>query len=144
MKEQNYSNHRRYVPAYHFILSPLSVIYFFGAVLYLIISIVNGLPILLPVLVVIGGINFVLLYIFCRYFALKVQDRAIRAEENLRYFVLTGKQFDSRLKIGQIIALRFAPDDEFIALANRALEEDLSADGIKRAILHWKADECRA
>ena len=72
------------------------------------------------------------LFFFCRVFALKAQDRAIRAEENLRYFVLTGQLLDPRLGIRQIIALRFAPDDEFVGLAKRAASEQLTEDAIKR------------
>jgi hypothetical protein len=69
-----------------------------------------------------------------------VQDRAIRAEEKLRYFVLTGKPLDSRLRMGQIIALRFASDEELPTLARRAAEESLTPAQIKQAIQHWRAD----
>ena len=61
-------------------------------------------------------------FYFCRTFPLKAQDRAIRAEENLRHFAMTGKLFDPRLTMNQIIALRFAPDKEFIDLARKAAE----------------------
>jgi len=79
-----------------------------------------------------------------RSFSLKAQDRAIRAEENLRHFVLTGKVLDKSLTIRQIIALRFAPDEEFIALAERAVKENLSNDDIKKAVKNWKEDNHRA
>ena len=52
-----------------------------------------------------------------RAFPLAVQDRAIRAEENLRYFSLTGKLLDKGLTMSQIIALRFADDNEFVEFA---------------------------
>jgi hypothetical protein len=80
---------------------------------------------------------------FCRMYALKAQDRAIRAEENLRHFVLTGKLLDPRIGIQQVIALRFAPDDEFVALASRAAEENLTPDAIKQAVKNWRADTYR-
>jgi hypothetical protein len=80
---------------------------------------------------------------FARSFALKAQDRAIRSEENLRYFAMTGKLLDSRLTVRQIIGLRFASDDEFVALAKRAAEENLSEDDIKKAVKNWKADTYR-
>ena len=76
-------------------------------------------------------------------YALKAQDRAIRAEENLRHFVLTGKLLDPRIEIRQVIALRFAPDEEFVALAGRAAEESLTPDAIKQAVKNWRADEYR-
>jgi hypothetical protein len=74
---------------------------------------------------------------------LKAQDRAIRAEESLRHFVLTGKPLDSRLRTGQIVALRFASDAEFPALAQKAAEEGLSSKEIKQSIQNWRADHYR-
>jgi len=85
-----------------------------------------------------------MLFFFCRSFALRAQDRAIRSEENLRHFALTGKLLDARLTIRQVIGLRFAPDVEFLPLAKRAAEENLTEDAIKRAVKNWKADHCRA
>ena len=75
---------------------------------------------------------------------MKVQDRAIRAEENLRHFILTGKPLDKQLTIQQIIALRYAGDEEFVRLAKRAVDEALSNDEIKREIKDWRPDHCRA
>ena len=87
---------------------------------------------------------FIVSYFLFRSFALKAQDRAIRAEENLRHFVLTGKLLDAKLTIGQIVALRFAPDEEFIELVKKAAEENLSNKQIKQLIKSWKADYHRA
>ncbi len=98
---------------------------------------------LLPALFVYLCIAIILTGYFARAFALKAQDRAIRAEENLRHFVLTGKLLDSRLSVSQIIALRFASDDEFVALAQRAVTENLSNKQIKESIQHWRADYYR-
>ena len=72
--------------------------------------------------------------------ALKAQDRAIRAEESLRYFIISGKAIDARLRMGQIVALRFAPDAEFVALAEKAATEGLSGKQIKQQIQQWKGD----
>jgi membrane-bound ClpP family serine protease len=80
------------------------------------------------------------LWIYIRTFPLKAQDRAIRADENLRYYVLTGKLFPNELTVQQIIALRFAPDSEFVGLVDRAIKENLSNKDIKLAIQNWKAD----
>jgi hypothetical protein len=71
---------------------------------------------------------------------LKAQDRAIRAEENLRHYVLTGKLLPTSLTVGQIVALRFAPDAEFPALVNKAATENLPGKAIKASIQNWKAD----
>ncbi len=57
--------------------------------------------------------------------------------------MLTGKLFDPRLTIRQIIGLRFASDEEFVTLAQRAAGENLSAEDIKKAIKNWRADNYR-
>lgn len=75
-----------------------------------------------------------------RGFALKAQDRAIRAEESLRHYVLTGKPIDTRISLSQIIALRFAADEEFPALAKKAAEEGLTSKAIKQQIKNWRSD----
>jgi hypothetical protein len=94
-------------------------------------------------LIVVLTFCVLILMFLCRIFALKAQDRAIRAEENLRHFVLTGKLLDPRLGIRQIIGLRFASDDEFAALAQEAAEKNLAADAIKQAVRKWRADTYR-
>ena len=80
---------------------------------------------------------------FARSFALKAQDRAIRAEENLRYFIATGKPFESKISMRQVIGLRFAVDDEFISLVKKAADENMGLKQIKMAISNWKADNNR-
>ena len=79
-----------------------------------------------------------------RSFALKAQDRAIRAEENFRYFVLTGNPLPYGLTIDQVIALRFASDEEFVSLVEMTLRENLTPKEIKQAVKNWKADYHRA
>ena len=81
--------------------------------------------------------------VFGRTFALKAQDRAIRAEENLRHFVMTGKVLDQRLTMRQIIALRFASDGEFVDLARQAAEQGTVPDEIKQKVSNWRQDTDR-
>jgi len=81
--------------------------------------------------------------VFARTFALKAQDRAARAEEKLRHFILSGKALPAELKLAQILALRFASDEEYLYLVNRAVIENLPADEIKKAIKNWRADDHR-
>ena len=81
--------------------------------------------------------------IYCRTFALKAQDRAIRVEENLRHFAMTGKLLDSRLNTLQIVALRFASDEEFVDLARKSAEQGTAPKDIKQAIRNWRADHYR-
>lgn len=143
MAAQNYANHRRFVPMYHVVLFGLLLVTLIGAINNLRRSVGTDVLYSASLIVALVLINF-LLFFFCRVFALKAQDRAIRAEENLRHFILTGKPLDGRLTIRQVIGLRFAADAEFVELAGRAAEEGLSEDAIKKAIQDWKADEYRA
>ena len=96
---------------------------------------------LLPSLLFVG-VTFILLLLtyFVRIFAVRLQDRIIRAEENLRHFQLTGMLLDTRLHIKQIIALRFSPDSEFSELCKDAVEKHMSSEEIKKSISRWKGD----
>ena len=138
MQEQNLKNHPRLVPGFHYIgmLSILALLG--GSINYLCRATPDNKY--LASLLTLTAFILVVLWIYIRTFPLKAQDRAIRADENLRYYVLTGKLFPAELKIQQIIALRFAPDSEFVALVDRAIKENLSNKDIKSAIQHWKAD----
>jgi hypothetical protein len=140
---QNYANHARIVPGYHYLLAGLIALGLVGSLVNLIESWGDHQRIYSASLIVVLEIVAVLLFWFCRVFPLKAQDRAIRAEENLRHFVLTGRLLDPRLSVKQIVALRFAPDDEFVALAVRAANENLAPDDIKRSIRNWRADDYR-
>jgi hypothetical protein len=144
MKVQNYANHRRYVPGFHFVLFLLGILALVGSIYFMVKSFIHGIEWLPSVILFLGAINFMMLFFYAREFAIKAQDRAIRAEENLRYFALTGNLLDPRLTMPQIIALRFAPDLEFIGLVNRAIAENMSNDTIKKAIKDWRPDYHRA
>jgi hypothetical protein len=144
MPAQSYKNHSRYVPMYHFVLLPL-----IG--LALVLSIWNAYNAfhvnhgrLQAIIFFILSDAILAMCFFIRGFALKAQDRAIRAEEHFRHFVLTGKPLDSKLRMSQIIALRFAQDDEFPSLAQKAAEQNLKPSEIKKSIQNWKADHHRA
>ena len=140
MKEQNLANHSRIVPAYHFgiLLSILVLIFCSALTLYRHYNLGWGL--MIPSILLLGSVILFLMAFFARGFALKAQDRAIRAEENLRYFAITGKVLDSKLGMGQIIALRFAPNNEFVDLAHLAVEKNMSPKEIKQAVKNWKGD----
>ncbi len=143
METQNYANHRRLVPMFHGVLFLLIALTLIGSVVNLYQSWGDHQRLYSASLIVALTAALLMLFFFCRIFPLKAQDRAIRAEENLRHFALTGKLLDAKLTIGQIIALRFAPDVEVAALAQRAADESLAPDTIKRAIQQWKPDTYR-
>jgi hypothetical protein len=143
MQEQNYANHRQLVPAFHFVLWGILVLTLIGSLVNLYKSLGSHARLYSASLIVVLVVTSLMISVFCRVFSLKAQDRAIRAEENLRHYVLTGKLLDPRLGVGHIVALRFADDQEFAALAARAAQESLSPDAIKRAVQHWRADTYR-
>jgi hypothetical protein len=129
---------------YHGVLAGLLVLTLVGSCVNLWKSIGDHQRLYSAALITVLTVCGIFLFLFCRIFALKAQDRAIKAEENLRHFVLTGKLLDGRITVQQIVGLRFASDGEFVELARRAAEEGLSPDEIKRAVKNWRADHYRA
>lgn len=142
MPEQNFKNHSRLVPMYHGVAFLLAVAGLIGSVINLIDHHEPGNHYSAALLVAVFIVLILLLW-YARSFALKAQDRAIRAEENFRHYILTGKPLDKQLRIGQIIALRFASDEEFPALAKKAAEGQMSPRQIKEAVQNWRADHYR-
>ncbi len=138
MSTQNYKNHPQLVPGFHFVTFGLLFALLGGSINYFLRATPENKY--LASLVILVTIILVLLAWFARGFALKAQDRAIRAEESLRYYIMTGKAMPSELKMSQIIALRFASDAEYLSLLERAIKEDLSNKEIKLSIQDWKGD----
>lgn len=135
MAPQNYHNHIRFSPAFHFVAIPLIAIGEGFAIynFYCAPNLTNGLLIFIFILIGIVAL-------FARWFGLRNQDRAARADERLRYYILTQKMLPADLRMGQILGLRFASDEEFEALAERAVVEKLSSKEIKKAIKNWRGD----
>lgn len=138
MLEQNYKNHKRFVPTYHFLTGISVLALLIGTIRYMAVCTKDNFYI--ATLLVLVAFIILSLYIHTRVFALKAQDRAIRAEEKLRYFILTGKPISEKLTTNQIIALRFASNEEMPALAQKAAEENLSNNEIKKRIKIWQPD----
>ena len=139
---QNYKNHRRLVPTYHGLTWIPTLALLVGAIINLINSSKENLY--SASLIVLIALIIISILLHARSFALRAQDRAIRAEENLRHFILTGRPLDARLTLRQVIALRFASDDEFPALAQKAAEEGLHSNAIKKDVKIWRPDYHRA
>lgn len=138
MSTQNFQNHVRYVPGYHYVTLGAVLAFIGGATVHLFRATPEN--IYGAALLVLAGFILFMVAFYARVFALRAHDKAIRAEEKLRYYILTGKPIDERLRMGQIIALRFASDEELVALAKRAVDEQLSAKDIKQAIRNWRPD----
>lgn len=140
--EQNFKNHSRIVKPYHVLLFLLLIAGLIGSIVNLTMSYYTDHVYSASLLLLLFVICLLITW-YVRAFPLKAQDRAIRAEESLRYYIMTGKPFPQNLRMEQIIALRFASDDEFVMLTERSLQENLSVKQIKMAIKTWKPDYYR-
>jgi len=144
MTEQNFQNHGKVVPIFHFFAIPVFVINFAWSLYrlwHLGISFAGILGVILAAALVV-------LVFEARLFALAVQDRVIRLEERLRYERVLPADLQARcgeFSIGQIVALRFACDAELPALARKVLDEKLTErKAIKQLVKNWKPDYLRA
>ncbi len=135
---QNFKNHKRYSIPYHFIAIPLMI-----AAIWVSIRLYIENQDMLHGLLVCAFILIAIVAVFARMFAIKVQDRAARADERLRYYILAGKMLPNNLRMSQILALRFASDEELVAMVDRVLFDKLSSKEIKQAIIDWRADHDR-
>ena len=142
MRTQHYGNHKRFVFLYHGLTLLAILALSIGSIVNLLYTAKENFY--SASLLVLVAFILLSLFFFVRRFPMRVQDRAIRAEENLRHFILTGKPLDSQLTPDQIIALRYAGDEEFAGLAKRAVDEALTNDEIKREIRYWRPDYFRA
>jgi hypothetical protein len=140
---QNFKNHTRLLPIYHFVALPLFVINLFYA-LYLAVTNFSWATV-----VGVGlAVALVLLVVSARVMALTVQDRVIRLEERLRMRSLLPADLQPRINdftVQQLVALRFASDDELPGLARKVSDgkiEDQKA--IKKMVTNWRADYQRA
>lgn len=141
MKEQNFKNHAKWVLGYHLITLLAILALIIGSIR----SFINSSDDNMYSASLLVLVSFIMLFMFyfLRTFALKAQDRAIGAEEKLRYFILTGKSLSNKVTTRQIVGLRFASDEEFPTLVEKAENEKLSEKEIKKLIKNWKADTYR-
>ena len=140
METQSYKNHARFIPMYHGVLAFLLITAFIGSLINTYEAVGDHERLYSASLITVLTFCGLLQFWYSRVFGVTAQDRAIRAEENLRHYVLTGKLPDPKLTINQIIGLRFASDAEYPALAKRAVDENLSCDDIKKSVTNWRAD----
>jgi hypothetical protein len=138
---QNLKNHARFDPPYHFFLTFV----FLANVVVSIVYAVHHFCFYSAWFVVLSIAAFVALFKM-RLYPLKVQDRVIRLEERLRLQALAPAVWHTqiyRLSEDQLVALRFAADDEVVELAKQALEHNLNRKQIKQRIKSWRADNWR-
>jgi len=144
MTEQNFANHAKVVPPFHYFVMPVLVINFGWSVHRLAHTWFTWDALI----GVFTAAALVTLMFLARIFALRVQDRVIRMEERQRMSRLLPEALKPRIEEftpGQLIALRFASDAELPALANKVLSENLTdLKTIKRMVQHWRPDYLRA
>src|SRR5437879_12970518 len=138
MEEQNFANHGKFVPTFHFFAVPVFVINF----VWSLVRLWNLGFSFAGIFGVILAAALVILAFQARMFALGVQDRVIRLEERLRYAQVLPADLQARcaeLTIGQIVAMRFASDSELPPLVRKVLDEKLTErKAIKQRINSWR------
>ena len=145
MAEQNYANHRRFFPIFHFFVIPVMLINFFWTVYRW--WKVDGFSLwgferVVVALALVGG------FLAARMMALSVQDRVIRLEERLRYERLLPGDLKPRIaefSVQQLVGLRFASDAELPTLARKVLDDKIKeCKAIKQMVKTWRPDYQRA
>ncbi|HVR96767.1 MAG TPA: DUF6526 family protein [Thermoanaerobaculia bacterium] len=146
--EQTYQNHRRFVPLYHFVTSAVLLVNLGWSIYRLIAGYPFAMPLFDRVLGVLVALALISIFLYTRVFALTVQNRVIRQEMRLRLAEVLPADLRPRipeLSVGQLVALRFASDEELAELARKVLDERIrSGDAIKRMVRRWQADHLRA
>lgn len=145
--QQNFSNHVRWFPLFHFVVIPLLVLNLLSHIVRLYLAEPNSGRKTLAFWTLLS-FTFILMALAARLQALTVQNRVIRLEEKLRYKTLLSPELAAQaegLSLGQIIALRFASDAELPSLVERTLNGEFATPkDIKKAVKDWRADHLRA
>lgn len=142
-KTQNFENHARFVPMFHFFVAPVFLLNVVWSVVRLVRDFSFGTFVFFLV-----AVALFLLALTARLFALTVQDRVIRLEMRLRMQQILPPDLRARIpdfEVAQLIALRFAGDAELPDLARKVLDEKLTdRKTIKKLVRDWQADFLRA
>jgi hypothetical protein len=138
---QSLKNHTRFDPAFHFFLAPLGLFFLIDQIVVLVKN-----PDWNSALHVLAAIWAIVAVFLIRTYALKVQDRVIRLEEQVRLKGLAPAALQGRIgeiTEDQLVGLRFASDGEVAGLAQKALEGKWTRKQIKEAIQVWRPDYWR-
>ena len=140
---QNFDNHTRFFPLFHFVVLPLLLF----NLIWSIMRVVRHMS-AESIVSLILAFALVLLALAARLMALTVQDRLIRLEMSLRFARLLPPDLQARaanLTVSQFVSLRFASDEELPELTRKVLAENLTdRKAIKRLIKNWRVDLLRA
>src|SRR6476620_5382963 len=140
--EQTYKSHRKYIPIFHFFVEPVLLLNVIAQVLYF-----NKYRTSYKAWMIVVAIALAIVPFAARSMMARVQDRVIRLEERLRLASLLPTDVRGRiddLTTPQLVALRFASDEEASGLVQRCLNGELTkGDQIKREIKTWRPDYAR-
>ncbi|MEI6243655.1 MAG: DUF6526 family protein [Acidobacteriota bacterium] len=140
---QNYKNHAKFVPAFHFVALPILLANFLYACYQFRWGYSNG-----RVATVATAVALILFAATTRAMVMAVQDRVIRLEMRLRLRALLSADMHGKidgLTPKQMVGLRFASDAELPSLVSQVLKDNItSADAIKKMVQNWQADDARA
>jgi hypothetical protein len=139
---QTLRNHVRFDPLFHGFVLPVFLMNVIVSIVHFVrfMSFYNGWMIVVAIALLVGSFKI-------RLYPLKAQDRVIRLEERMRMDSVLAEPLRTRAGIlteGQIIALRFAPDDELPGLVEKTLSGAFPKQAdVKKAILNWRPDHFR-
>ena len=141
MKPQSFSNHVRIHPLYHYVAVPVSLALIPAALVHTVLNFSLGSVILLLATIILHLTVFL-----SRDYAKKNQDRIIRSELRLRYYQLTRQrleEIEDQFSVSQLLALRFASDDEFVEMLLNPDVKQKTPEQIKKQIIQWSPDWMR-
>ena len=136
---QTRENHAKFVPLFHYVAFPILAVNLFWS-LY---RVVTGVSIETTIAAAVA-FSLIVLALLARTFALGAQDRVIRLEERLRMQGLMPDELKPRIDeftTDQLVALRFASDEELPGLGRKVLDDGIGdRKTIKELIVSWRAD----
>jgi hypothetical protein len=144
LKKQSFASHGAVDPLYHYVGSAALLANLIFAAIVLFLSVRTQM--VLSLWIVSLSVLLIVLALRSRTYPLKIQDRIIRLEERIRLEGVLPEPLRKRipeLTEDQLIALRFAPDEELPELVTLALEQKLTRKQIKERIQNWRADHFR-
>jgi hypothetical protein len=140
---QNFQNHARFVPPFHFVVLPILLINIVSSIVHMVRAFSVGSVISLLV-----AVALLLLAFSARVMVLTVQDRVIRLEMRLRLQQVLPVDLRPRIgefTVSQLVALRFASDAELPDLARKVLRDKIAnRKAIKQLVREWQPDFVRA
>jgi hypothetical protein len=143
MKPQSYNNHIRYYAPHHYVFYPVMLVLILLSGWF---AVAGDNKLIWAFICVLCIVITWLAYMLRQHYALTLQNRIVLLELRYRFFATTGERlemYEGMITDAQLFALRFAQDDELLPLIRKAINDELSADAIKKSIQNWKADNRR-